>query len=159
MTSNSAGRPFAARLADCKPSIEVTAWRLIAGEECYFTGNAELLRSAIENVIRNAVRYTAEHTAVEVTLHCSSAGGDSANITIGVRDYGKGVPEEALAEIFRPFYRVADARDRQTGGTGLGLAIAERAVRLHGGTAQAANANEGGLIVKLTLPELPIPVA
>jgi hypothetical protein len=53
-----------------------------------------------------------------------------------------------LADIFRPFYRVADARDRQTGGAGLGLAITERAVLLHGGTVSASNAPGGGLIDK-----------
>jgi two-component system sensor histidine kinase CpxA len=62
------------------------------------------------------------------------------------------VPEEALTELFRPFYRVADARHRRTGGAGLRLAITERAVRLHGGTVRAANASDGGLIVEIRLP-------
>jgi two-component system sensor histidine kinase CpxA len=69
-----------------------------------------------------------------------------------VRDEGPGVPEEALSDIFRPFYRVDDARDRETGGTGLGLAITERAVRLHGGTVNASNLPGGGLLVEITLP-------
>lgn len=126
--------------------------RVIADEECSFAGNAELMRSAIENVVRNAVRYTAEQTSVEVSLQCSS-NGENSRIRINVRDHGKGVPEEALTEIFRPFYRVANARERKTGGTGLGLAIAERAVRLHGGTVQAANASDGGgLVVEIKLP-------
>jgi two-component system sensor histidine kinase CpxA len=71
-----------------------------------------------------------------------------------VRDHGPGVSEEALAQLFRPFYRVDDARDRQAGGTGLGLSISERAIRLHGGTVQACNAPGGGLIVDLRLPGL-----
>lgn len=125
--------------------------RVVVDEECSFAGDAELLRSAIENVVRNGVRYTAEHTNVEVSLRCP-AGGDDSGIRLSVRDHGKGVPEEALKDIFRPFYRVADARERRTGGTGLGLAIAERAVRLHGGTVEAANASGGGLIVELRLP-------
>jgi two-component system sensor histidine kinase CpxA len=62
------------------------------------------------------------------------------------------VPEEALADIFRPFYRIDDSRTRETGGTGLGLAITERAVRLHGGTVTASNAPGGGLLVELRLP-------
>ncbi len=124
--------------------------RLLADVACHVTGNAELLRSAIENVVRNAVRYTAESTSVAVSLRCSS--GDDPGIHIGVRDHGKGVPEEALTEIFRPFYRSTEARDRQTGGTGLGLAIAERAVRLHGGTVRASNAGDGGLVVEIKLP-------
>jgi len=98
--------------------------------------------------VRNGVRYTAENTSVRVALRCSKDGG----ALISVRDHGKGVPEEALNDLFRPFYRVADARDRRTGGTGLGLAITERAVRLHGGTITAANAPEGGLVVEIMLP-------
>ena len=125
--------------------------QVMAAEECHSAGNVELLRSAIENVVRNGVRYTAEHTAVEVTLRCSS-NEDTPGVVISVRDHGGGVPEEALTELFRPFYRVADARDRRTGGTGLGLAITERAVRLHGGTVRVANASDGGLVVEIRLP-------
>lgn len=67
-------------------------------------------------------------------------------------DSGPGVPDEALDKLFRPFYRIDDARGRQTGGVGLGLAITERAVRLHGGTVKAANRPEGGLMVEIRLP-------
>jgi signal transduction histidine kinase len=132
-------------------------------------GTEHLLRRAIENVVRNAVHYTAENTAVEVALRIESgepcakaeagaAGGESTEKTLGqcavitVRDHGPGVPENALQEIFRPFYRVDDARDREAGGVGLGLAIAERAVRLHGGRVEAANELTGGLVVTITLP-------
>src|ERR1044071_128315 len=114
-------------------------------------GAVELLRSAIENVVRNAVYYTRERTEVEIALRCEGVEDEKAAV-ISVRDKGAGVPEEAITEIFRPFYRVEDARDRQTGGTGLGLAIAARAVRLHGGTIKAANAADGGLIVEMRLP-------
>ena len=62
------------------------------------------------------------------------------------------MPETALAEIFRPFYRVDYARDREAGGVGLGLAITERALRLHGGKVIAANTSDGGLLVTITLP-------
>ena len=119
--------------------------------ECQVFGYLELLRSAIENVVRNAVRYTEENTSVLVTLQCAN-DGNRGNAMITVRDYGTGVPEEALNDLFRPFYRVADARDRRSGGTGLGLAITERAVRLHGGTIKAANAPGGGLIIEIVLP-------
>lgn len=118
-------------------------------EDCFTTGSAELLRRAIENVVRNALRYTHPNTAVELTLQCEE---NTARLTI--RDHGDGVPAEALPELFRPFYRVAEARDRQTGGIGLGLAITERAVRLHGGTVTAANAPDGGLLVEFCLPLL-----
>ena len=125
--------------------------RVVNCEACVMMGAPELLRSAIENVVRNAVYYTGERTEVEIALQ-GEAIEDEKYAVISVRDKGAGVPEEALAEIFRPFYRVEDARDRQTGGTGLGLAIAARAVRLHGGTIKAANATDGGLIVEMRLP-------
>lgn len=125
--------------------------RVVECETCAMMGAPELLRSAIENVVRNAVYYTREKTEVEIALRCASVEDEKYAVII-VRDKGAGVPEEAIAEIFRPFYRVEDARDRQTGGTGLGLAIAARAVRLHGGTIKAANAADGGLIVEMRLP-------
>jgi two-component system sensor histidine kinase CpxA len=81
-----------------------------------------------------------------VKLEC----GEQAVIT--VRDHGPGVPAATLDKLFRPFYRVDEARDRNSGGTGLGLAIAERAVRLHGGTVEAANVATGGLVVTIILP-------
>jgi len=137
--------------ADFEARSRHRAVRLVTSEEYTTTGNAELLRRAIENVVRNAVRYTAEGTAVEIALGGQRTGGDPQAV-ISIRDHGAGVPEAALADLFRPFYRVADARDRQTGGIGLGLAITERAVRLHGGTVTAANAPDGGLIIEIHLP-------
>ncbi len=110
-------------------------------------GNIELLRSAIENVVRNAIRYTGEATQVEIEQR--QKNGEAL---IRVRDHGPGVPEEALSELFRPFYRVAPARDRQSGGVGLGLAIAERAIKAHGGSISASNASGGGLLVEFRLP-------
>jgi len=121
-------------------------------DECEFMGTQALLRSAVENVVRNAVRYTPEGTAVRISLKCGDVVGGRREAVIEVRDVGAGVPEEALAEIFRPFYRIDDSRTRETGGTGLGLAITERAVRLHGGTVRAANSPDGGLIVEIRLP-------
>jgi two-component system sensor histidine kinase CpxA len=75
-----------------------------------------------------------------------------AEAVIRVTDRGPGVPKEALDKLFRPFYRLDDARGRQTGGVGLGLAITERAVRLHGGAVRASNRPEGGLMVEIRLP-------
>lgn len=125
--------------------------RVVSCEPCITIGAAELLRSAIENVVRNAVHYTAQGTEVEVTLQCEMVVDEKCAV-ISVRDKGAGVPEEAIDKIFRPFYRVEDARDRQTGGTGLGLAIAARAMRLHGGAIKAANMAGGGLVVEISLP-------
>jgi two-component system sensor histidine kinase CpxA len=114
-------------------------------------GDAELLRSAIENVVRNAVRHTREGTTVETALRREVVAG-SPRVRITVRDHGPGVPEAALPYIFEPFYRVGEARERTTGGVGLGLTIAHRTIRLHGGTLAAANAPDGGLVVELGLP-------
>lgn len=125
---------------------------IVACEECEVNGVLELLRSAVENVVRNAVHYTAEGTAVEISLHHEDDAEGHRYALISVHDHGPGVPEEAIDVIFRPFYRVEDARDRQTGGTGLGLAIAARAVLSHRGTIRAINAREGGLIVEVRLP-------
>jgi two-component system sensor histidine kinase CpxA len=113
---------------------------------CKVMGAETLLRSAIENVVRNAVRYTAEGTDVDVILSCDD------EILITVRDRGPGVPDDQLDELFEPFYRIADSRDRESGGTGLGLSIAQRAVRVHGGSVRALNAADGGLIVEIRLP-------
>jgi two-component system sensor histidine kinase CpxA len=127
------------------------AVQVVSSDKCSIKGVEELLRSAVENVVRNAVRYTPEGTAVEVALRKQNGGNDNYAV-ISVRDRGNGVPEEALEKIFRPFYRTEDARDRQSGGgTGLGLAITERAVRMHGGSVQAVNAAGGGLAVEMKL--------
>jgi two-component system sensor histidine kinase CpxA len=106
------------------------------------------VRSAIENVLRNAVRYTKDETAVEVKLT-----SENETAVISVKDYGAGVPEGELKKLFRPFYRVQAARDRKTGGIGLGLAIAERAVRVHQGAIKARN-TENGLAVEIRLPAI-----
>lgn len=125
--------------------------QVVSSDNCSISGVEELLRSAVENVVRNAVRFTPEGTSVEVALRRQNGGSDNFAV-ISVRDRGNGVPEEALEKIFRPFYRTEDARDRQSGGgTGLGLAITERAVRMHGGSVQAANAAGGGLSIEMRL--------
>jgi len=127
--------------------------RLISNDACTVLGSIELLNSAIENVVRNALRHTKPETEVEVNLKCVANNGTSESI-ITVRDHGAGVPEKSLKEIFRPFYRVEDARDRKSGGTGLGLAIATRAVALHSGTINARNREDGGLEVEICIPSV-----
>ncbi len=147
-------------------------------DPCSVKGSYELLRSAIENVVRNGARYTAPNTRVEVVLRHESRGSTPftsakagelsltaspsvaaaagtawrEQAVIRVRDYGPGVPPESLERLFDPFYRVEDARDRLSGGVGLGLSITARAVRLHGGQVAAMNAPEGGLVVEIRLP-------
>ena len=122
-----------------------------AADEFLVEADPDLLRSAVENVIRNATRYTAEGTAVEVRLERQLAG-NGEEIVVRVIDSGPGVPQEALQKIFEPFYRLDDARNRQTGGAGLGLSIADRAMRLHGGQLRASNRKEGGLEVEIRIP-------
>lgn len=121
---------------------------LIQNDEFKLIGNEVLLLSAIENVLRNAVKYTDEGSVVEVSL---KTVGDSAFITI--RDFGGGVPENELKNLFKPFYRIGEARDRGTGGSGLGLAIAEQAVKAHNGTITARNI-DGGLEVMMSVKSL-----
>jgi two-component system sensor histidine kinase CpxA len=124
-----------------------------AADEFLVDADPDLLRSAVENAVRNATRYTAEGTTVEVRLERQqAANGNGEEIVIRVLDSGPGVPDEALAKIFEPFYRLDDARNRQTGGAGLGLSIADRAIRLHGGQLRASNRKEGGLEVEIRIP-------
>lgn len=110
--------------------------------------NSQLIYSALENVIRNAFRYTADNTHIEVNVTCLTP----QELEIIVRDHGPGVPTDKIDKIFEPFSRVADARERNTGGYGLGLAIAKRAIEVHNGQISASNAAEGGLQVKIILP-------
>jgi two-component system sensor histidine kinase CpxA len=117
-------------------------------------GNDSLLHSAVENVVRNAIRYTQEGTSVEIALTSEKRLG-AVEAVLRVSDSGPGVPADALGKLFEPFYRLDDARGRLTGGVGLGLAITERAVRFHGGKVRAFNRPEGGLMVEIRLPLSP----
>ncbi len=124
------------------------AVNMTAPEHCYVRGNSELLHSAFENIVRNAIRYTDAATSVDVALE----SGNKSNFLLTVRDHGKGVPENDLERILQPFYRVDEARDRESGGAGLGLAIADRVMRIHGGTIHAENAHPQGLKVIVEIP-------
>src|SRR5271168_4299241 len=110
-------------------------------------GNRELLRSAIENVLRNAVRYSASESEV-----CVSIARLNSGLEMLIRDRGAGVPPADLERIFEPFYRVAESRDRDSGGEGIGLAITSQVMKAHGGRAEANNPAGGGLEVRLSLP-------
>jgi two-component system sensor histidine kinase CpxA len=140
------------RGADFELQERSGAVRLSCQGEYFIRGNAELLHSAIENVIRNAVRYTGPGNSVEVHLDSADAAAPGFARLL-VRDYGQGVPESELVNIFQPFYRVADDRNRESGGTGLGLAIADRVIRIHGGSIKARNAVPHGLEVEILLPQ------
>ncbi|HUJ93997.1 MAG TPA: ATP-binding protein [Terriglobales bacterium] len=143
---------FEAQMRKCRVDAVIV-------EDCTVMGSDMLLHRALENVVRNAIRYTHEGTSVEVRLEAGEQAG-AEQAVVRVSDSGPGVPEDVLDKLFRPFYRVDDARGRQTGGVGLGLAIAERAIRLHGGTVRAKNRPEGGLVVEIRLPRrAPAPLA
>jgi two-component system sensor histidine kinase CpxA len=112
-------------------------------------GNRSLLRSALDNVVRNALRYTPEGSSVVITTHPKD---DSGRVAIVVRDHGPGVAPEMIERVFDPFFRADAARDRDRGGTGLGLAIARQAMVAHGGSATAANHPDRGFAVRLEWP-------
>jgi len=114
---------------------------------CVIDVDSALIQSAVENVVRNAVRYTAENTTVEVSVIA-----ENTRVRIVVEDCGPGVPDEAIDQLFEPFYRVEDARSTGSGSGGVGLAIAERSISLHEGTIAASNRERGGLRVEITLP-------
>ena len=137
--------------ADFEAKVANRRVRMVQDEPVAVAGVPELLRRAIENVVRNGVRFTSDGSAVEV--HLSRSEGISGPVArISVRDHGPGVLEESLDKLFEPFYRVTDSRDRQSGGTGIGLAITQRAVKLHGGTVRASNTPGDGMDVVLELP-------
>jgi two-component system sensor histidine kinase CpxA len=140
--------------ADFEASARNSSVVLSEVEACMVNASEYLLRSAIENVVRNAVRYTREFSSVEVSVTADKGSSPSVAV-IHVVDQGPGVPPTDLTEIFRPFYRVNSARERETGGTGLGLAITDRVVRLYSGTVSARNINTGGLDVEIRLPTRP----
>ena len=125
--------------------------KLLADGEYTVLGDSDLLHRAVENVMRNAIRYTRPDT--QVTLRLSSTRREQhAFAVIEVTDFGPGIPQDELANIFEPFYRLDRARSSLTGGFGVGLAIVERAVRLHAGRVQAVNREAGGTSVRIDLP-------
>jgi signal transduction histidine kinase len=135
-------------IRDCHVEAEVRGCRIAVNGHLsgQVTGNRELLRRAVENVLRNAIRHAPEHSTIDVAFT-----EDSHAAAIAIRDYGPGVPEDLLTRIFDPFFRVDEARDAKSGGSGLGLSIAKQAVQLHNGTITAENASPG-LRVKITIP-------
>jgi signal transduction histidine kinase len=133
---------------DCTLEAEVRHCSVLvsAEEPVSIHGDGELLRRAVENVLRNAIRHAPEGSSVEVGLR-----RNNGSAVLSVRDYGAGVPEETLTDIFKPFFRVDGDRNRTSGGVGLGLAIAQRAVHLHHGRMEAQNMHPG-LMMTMELP-------
>lgn len=135
---------FEAQARNCQVETEIL-------DELPVLGDRALLHSAVENVVRNATRYTRDGTTVRIHAEKVLRWGVE-DAVIRVTDSGPGVPADSLEKIFHPFYRIDDARGRSTGGVGLGLAITDQAVRLHGGSVKASNLPEGGLQVEIRLP-------
>ena len=122
-------------------------------QKFYINGNVALLASAMENIIRNAQKYTHSQINVVISLENENENeNENERLIISVDDDGPGVPESELEQIFRPFYRVDEARARDSGGTGLGLAIVANAAKQHRGTVKAMKSPMGGLRVELSLP-------
>jgi two-component system, OmpR family, sensor histidine kinase CpxA len=124
--------------------------RLDQSDDCRIKCDPNLLRSCLENVVRNALRYTRPDTSV--AIHVALNGGTPPLAEIRIADEGPGVPPEALPRLFEPFFRVSGARDRSTGGSGLGLAISQKVAKTYGGSIEACNREGGGLEVKITFP-------
>jgi signal transduction histidine kinase len=135
-------------IRDCAVEAEMRGCRIaVSGSlAAEVLGNRELLRRVVENVLRNGIRYSPENSTIDLSL-----AEDARAATIAIRDYGPGVPVDALERIFDPFFRVEEARDKTSGGSGLGLSIAKRAVQVHHGTIIAENASPG-LRVRITIP-------
>lgn len=122
--------------------------RLTVPEKLIINADTQTLTSALENILRNGMRYTAENTALEVTLTQEKA----SHCLLSIRDFGPGVADDQLLRIFDPFHRCDDARHAQSGGYGIGLSIARQVIQLHDGKISAENHPQGGLVVKITLP-------
>ena len=140
---------------DCAVEADVRRCQLVvnARQVPTVTGSYELLRRAVENVVRNAIRYSPDGMPIDICVEpCTTPlSGDGEGVCISVRDRGPGVPEESLKRIFDPFFRVEEARNTNGGGSGLGLSIAKRAMQAHQGAVVAENAGPG-LRVRLQLP-------
>lgn len=127
-------------VAECHPPA-----RLTAGEPCTLRARPVALRRCFDNLVENAIRYG---SSAEIALNDR---GDAVEVTVD--DTGPGIPEDRLKDVFRPFVRLEESRNRESGGAGLGLAIARSVVLAHGGTIVLANRCEGGLRVLVRLPK------
>src|SRR5690606_8252299 len=119
----------------------------VAPPPIHYTGDPDGLKSAVENVLRNALAYSPPDKPIDVTVERTPNA-----IEIRIRDRGPGVDPQHLQRIFEPFYRTDESRDHRQDGQGIGLAITARVMELHGGSVQAANCSDGGLRVTLRLP-------
>jgi two-component system, OmpR family, sensor kinase len=117
-------------------------------DEILINGSIELLRRAIENIVRNAVYHTPENTSVSIAIR-----HENNRITISVSDSGDGVDKDRLKDLFEPFVRINERRQNvKIPGYGLGLAIARQALEIHKGQIKAYNHEGGGLCIEMEFP-------
>ena len=148
---------FSDLVADLLPDLEYEAAQsachigssIEAG--CYVCGDEELLRSAVENILRNAIKYASGSGAILVETAIEHRAGEMFSV-VRASDNGPGIPDHELSSVLKPFFRADRSRHWQQEGAGLGLAIADRAARLHRGNIGVRNRPEGGLIVELFVP-------
>lgn len=126
--------------------------RLQAPQQAWLDADSRLLGRAIENILRNAIKYSPTHSQIECTITQQQTA-----LLLSIRDYGPGIPAELLENVFLPFYRVSDSRTSATGGTGLGLAIVAQIIRQHQGEVSATLPAGGGLQVDVTLKQSAAP--
>jgi len=141
---------FEAAAKGCKVAANVA-------QACRVRGDRNLLHRALENVARNAIRYTPSGGAVTIELGVDGVNGARQSV-LRVIDSGPGVPEGELKAILKPFYRVDQARQSTSGGFGIGLAIADRTIQLHNGELRVSNGMLGGLIVEMRIPAIEVAV-
>lgn len=124
--------------------------RFESTNEMIIKGHVELLRRAIENIVRNALFHTPEHSEVQITIN-----QHKSTIELVICDMGTGVPEEKIDKLFQPFVRIDETNQNiKIPGYGLGLAIAKRAIELNSGNITAFNQSSSGLCIKIELPAL-----
>lgn len=123
----------------------VVRLNVVQPSKYYINGNKSLLVSAVENIIRNALKYTQSEIKVSIFLK-------KQELMIVIDDNGKGLDASEYDKIFQPFYRVDETRTRETGGTGLGLAIVANVVKEHHGAVWASASHLGGLCINLRIP-------
>ena len=130
-----------------REGLEDAAVRVEVDSTIQVRSDSEYLIRSLANVLRNARRYAAGSGPIDVSAHA-----ESGRVQIVIGDHGPGVPDALLDRIFTPFFRLEDARDRQSGGTGPGLAIVRSCVEACGGTVECRNRKPSGLEVMMRLP-------